>query len=329
MNEIDENNLQQINDLLQMNDCFDHEIVSVTKLLSGNMNLTLRCITKNNDSVILKQGRDFVEKYPSIAAPVGRTSVEYYYYKQIARDEYLSVMSPKVLGICHENQILVLEDLGHGSDGINYYQDPSSLPTDYLLKMIDYLSRLHLQKRPDNDRLLENKKMRELNSFHMFDFPFTPDGHDSLIANFPELKELSDSVIKNETVKSVASKLKDCYLDDGEHLIHGDFYLGSLFLVEDHVYVIDPEFCFWGHREFDLGIFLAHLLMLNKSRGECTSLINHYLEDQTDIDLNLLNQHAGIEILRRIYGVAQLPFAGELTTLEHKTQLTDLALGLL
>jgi len=329
MKKINENNLQQINEIFSNKNLYAKEIISAIKLASGNMNLTLRCGTKDGNSIIVKQGREFVEKYPSIAAPIGRTSVEYHYYQRVSGNDYLKKMSPQVLAICHDNQILILEDLGHGSDGVKYYQDPSSPSKAQLFKMVDYLTHLHQVKKDRNDTSLENKKMKELNSFHMFEFPFSPDGHNSLCENFPELKELSHSIIKNENVKSVASKLKNRYLKNGNNLVHGDFYPGSLFLVNDSLYVIDPEFCFWGNQEFDLGVFLGHLLMLNRSKEECASLIDHYLKSQSEIDLNLVNQFAGNEILRRLYGVAQLPFSKELSTVEHKKKVTDLALSLL
>ncbi len=329
MKKIDENNLELINELIQISNLLNNEIVSVSKLVSGNMNLTLRCVTNDGRSLIVKQGRDFVEKYPSIAAPLGRTSVEYYYYENISCNEYLNKMSPKVLSVCHKNQILILEDLGQGIDGIKYYEDPESLTEQNLLKVIQYLVHLHSLKKNHQSSILENKKMKELNSFHMFDLPFTSDGHDLLVENFPELRELGRSLMSNRIVKKVSTNLKERYLRSGECLIHGDFYLGSLFLADELVYVIDPEFCFWGYREFDIGILLAHLFMLKKTKSECALLIDYYLKYQDEVDINIVNQHAGIEILRRLYGVAQLPFSEKLSTLEHKKQLTDLAISLL
>src|SRR4051812_21791268 len=50
----------------------DERVVTVARAGDGNMNLTLR-VTTPARSVIVKQGRPWVEKYPQIPAPTERT----------------------------------------------------------------------------------------------------------------------------------------------------------------------------------------------------------------------------------------------------------------
>ena len=327
MEKLNENSLDEINRLILKSELYSQEIVSVEKLTAGNMNLTLRAIDQEGRSLIIKQGREFVEKYPSVPAPIGRTSVEFEYYNTIKRNPFLVKMSPKIISMGHENQILLIEDLGNGIDGISYYNNPDSLQGADLKQMINYLSDLHEIKK--ENVLIENTEMKKLNALHMFDFPFTNEGRSSLESNFPELSKLSVSLINNKKRLNACTKLKDLYLSSGEILAHGDFYPGSFFLIKDNIYVIDPEFCFWGYPEFDLGIFLGHLLIIGKEKALFDEALKSYLKNNSNIDLSLINQHAGIEILRRLYGVAQLPLQGQFASLEYKEQLTETALSLL
>ena len=52
------------------------------KIGDGNLNLTVR-LHMERRSGILKQARPWVEKYPHIAAPVGRSAVEAAFYKTV------------------------------------------------------------------------------------------------------------------------------------------------------------------------------------------------------------------------------------------------------
>ena len=43
-------------------------------------------------------------------------------------------------------------------------------------------------------------------------------------------------------------------MQNGDTLLHGDYYPGSWMRVRERLYIIDPEFSFAGPKEFDLGI---------------------------------------------------------------------------
>ncbi len=73
--------------------------------------------------------------------------------------------------------------------------------------------------------------------------------------------------------------------------------------------MIDPEFGFGGPREFDLGVMFAHLLMSGVRSARAS--LNSYAH-WNDLDEGLVRGFAGIEILRRLLGVAQLPISFDL-----------------
>ena len=86
--------------------------------------------------------------------------------------------------------------------------------------------------------------------------------------------------------------------------MHGDFYPGSWLQVPSGIKIIDPEFGGLGDAEFDLGIFLAHL-DLSEQAEELSSLVQK--QYTLPADWFLVQQYRGVEILRRLIGIAQLP----------------------
>ena len=83
----------------------------------GNMNVVLR-IKTDQRSFIVKQSRPFVQKYKNIAAPVNRIVVEKNFY-QAVRDNAVNAHIPTILGFDAEENLLLLEDLGHCEDMIS------------------------------------------------------------------------------------------------------------------------------------------------------------------------------------------------------------------
>jgi 5-methylthioribose kinase len=70
--------------------------------------------------------------------------------------------------------------------------------------------------------------------------------------------------------------------------------------------VIDPEFCCFGHAEVEIGILLGHLLLAHQSRPEILRFLENY-RATAPLELTAVLRLAGVEIMRRIIGVGQLP----------------------
>ncbi len=94
------------------------------------------------------------------------------------------------------------------------------------------------------------------------------------------------------------------YLSPGDTLLHGDYYPGSWMTVNEKVFVIDPEFSFMGFAEYDLGVMAAHGIMATMSPGFLPCVLKKY---SGKAEKKLVRQVAGIEIIRRLIGLAQLP----------------------
>ncbi|MEO9892081.1 phosphotransferase [Aurantibacter sp.] len=286
------------------------EVLSLEKPGEGNMNVVLR-IKTNERSFILKQSRPFVQKYQQISAPIERVIVEHQFYKTLEKSA-LSAHMPKILGCDVSNFVMLLEDLGDCEDMVTIY-NKREIGKKAFQKLIFIIGLIHRTKVTDN--YPDNIEMRELNHQHIFVLPFMQENGFSLDDIQPGLQELSIPYKNDKALKKVVKKVGSKYLSKGNTLLHGDYYPGSWMTEKNNLYVIDPEFSFKGFAEFDLGIMAAHLIM---ATGKKKYLNRIHLNYDGEIDFKLLSKVAGIEILRRIIGLAQLPLD---RTIEEKKKL--------
>ena len=267
---------------------------------AGNMNYVIR-VTTNQRSFVLKQSRPWVEKYPQIDAPIERINIEAQYYDATTRSEDLSKYSAKIYLHDPANFILIMEDLGDVKDFTYLYEEDQYLDQQTLKSLLAYLDGLHATETPD---FPDNIEMRRLNHEHIFNYPFVADNG----FNLDDIQEGLSALAVNETTDPELVQLirntGEEYLKNGAVLLHGDFYPGS-WMKSEALFVLDPEFAFQGPREFDLGVLVAHLLLSQHEETTIHSAFDQY--EKYPIDQNLLFRFAGIEVLRRLLGVAQLP----------------------
>jgi len=149
-----------------------------------------------------------------------------------------------------------------------------------------------------------NNDLKKLNHQHIFVLPFIKDNGFPLNSVQPGLEKLAHSFINNESLKNRSLFIGDQYLKKGKTLLHGDFYPGSWMKNNDGIYIIDPEFSFIGDLEFDLGVFIAHIIITTLDEKYLTEILNYYSKS---VNRKLVENYLGIEIIRRIIGLAQLP----------------------
>jgi 5-methylthioribose kinase len=295
-------------------------IVSVEKAGEGNMNFVMRVIT-NKRSIIVKQARPWVEKYPHVAAPIERVAVEAQFYQAIQSDFLLKSYTPQYLGYEASQFIMAMEDLGESSDFMYAYQKDKYLIEEDMIPLMAFISQLHALPKVDFPL---NTNMKQLNHEHIFNYPFVEENGFDLDAIQDGLQALSLPYKRNKPLKKAIHALGEVYLrTEGVALIHGDFYLGSWLKVKTGIKVIDPEFGFRGRPEFDLGVLIAHLKMSEHDNSFIETTLKAY-KKQPSFDDAMMWAFAGVEILRRILGLAQLPLS---LNLSQKGQLLETASG--
>ena len=266
----------------------------------SNMNLVLR-IKTNLGSYILKQSKPFVRKYPQIPAPISRIEVEYRFLTLLNRNPYLASHSPKVLHYDSQAHLMLLEDLGEGSDFLPLYDGIRQLQSNELIHLVEYLMQLHQVQVSD---FPDTAGMRTLNHEHIFEFPFLEENGFDLDQIQPGLQESSLPYKRDAALKAKIHSLGQHYLKTGKTLIHGDFYPGSWLEVASGIKIIDPEFGGLGDPEFDLGVLIAHLDLTQQDPRVAQLVQTTYT---LPLDWDLVQQYRGVELLRRLIGIAQLP----------------------
>lgn len=286
-------------------------VVTVARAGEGNMNLTLR-VTTQARSLIAKQGRPWVEKYPQIPAPLERTIVEGRFYALAQRSPLLAARMPRLFALDPQSHILVLQDLGKARDLTSLYAG-ARLGEAAAAELADYLVNLHEVTVPAEDlEVLRNPQMRALNHEHIFRFPLDPHNGLNLDAITQGLTALARELAGDAAYVERVHRLGQLYLAAAAGpLCHGDFFPGSFLATASGVFVIDPEFCFLGLREFDLGVLLAHLHLSGQPQPAGDEVLRRY-EQRAAVDRKLVQALAGVEIMRRLIGVAQLPLVLEL-----------------
>ncbi|MDX2068438.1 MAG: phosphotransferase [Haliscomenobacter sp.] len=321
---LDQNQLDSITLWMQEHQLFAtaESILSAEKAGEGNMNYTLR-IKTNQRSFILKQARPYVEKYPSIPAPVERAEMEATFFKTAAQWKGVAELLPQLLHFAPDDHLQMIEDLGAGADFTLFYQRKVQIPETELTPLLTFLKALHQQSRETPPPVaFQNRAMRDLNHFHIFDFPFQPDNGLNLDGIQEGLQALAQQTIfQQPDLRKKTMALGERYLADGNTLLHGDFFPGSWLRTERGIFVIDPEFCFQGDAEFDLGVCLAHLYFCGM---DWSSALDTLVEQYGEFDPTLCQDFAAVEVLRRIYGVGQLPLS---MSIAEKEVATLLAIG--
>ncbi|MCG6928373.1 MAG: phosphotransferase [Acidobacteria bacterium] len=301
------------------------QIRSVRRAGEGNMNLTLRVVTSER-SFVLKQSRPWVEKYPQIAAPVDRALVEIAFYETVAALPEVRRKMPRLLGSDRASRLLLLDDLGEAQDLTALYAG-ERLRRGELDELVDYLVALHSglgAVREDARPVFENRDMRALNHEHIFRLPLADDNGLDLDGFTPGLGAAAARLKSDQDYVSRVEELGSDYLADGDTLVHGDYFPGSWLRTSSGVCVIDPEFCFLGPRMFDVGFMLGHLHLAGQPDDTGLALLSRYTE-RADVDAAAVARakaFAGVEIMRRLIGVAQLPLD---CGIERKSELLRLS----
>lgn len=293
-------------------------IVAIEKAGEGNMNLVMR-VTTDRRTVIVKQARPWVEKYPSIAAPAERILAEIDFYERVAQAPHLAAMMPAVVGENAQQRLLVLEDLGAAADYSSLYGSAHEETRDQVFEQAaKWMAQLHQLEVRSGDTV-GCDSLRELNHAHIFSIPFSNPPAIDLNAVCPGLEEASEPIRSNSKLREAVNKLGDTYLSpqhSGSVLLHGDFYPGSWLSTQAGFRVIDPEFCFRGPREFDVGVIAAHFIFCHApaERRTIEDLVDVY---GGEVSLPLVLAFAGTELIRRLIGVAQLPLTADLKLRER------------
>lgn len=274
----------------------------IEKAGEGNMNLTLR-VQNSTESIIIKHSPPYCAKFPHIPAPVERLRTEFLFYKTIESQNEIQKMIPQIIHFDVENNILLMQDLGKCQDYSYLYERYSQLQENIIDKLCYFINELHSIKTLEYGETLKNPLMKALNHQYIFDLPYNDHSFD--VENlFPTQSEFVKKIKTDQSIVKKAYLFGEIYKNEGQHLLHGDYYPASWLKNHDKIFIIDPEFCFTGKIEFELSVVIAHMLLAKQSSGKIQYFLKNYKHHYNKEDVEIF---ASIEIIRRLIYVSQLP----------------------
>ena len=247
-------------------------VLQCKEIGDGNLNLVFHVTNQDGKGIIIKQALPYAkvvgESWP---LTLKRATIEKNALLQSAR--ICPDFVPKVYYSDENLAITVMEDLSHlqivrtGLINGNRYPLLAEHIGEYLAKTLFSTSDFGLNQQ--DKKILQqnfvNPELCKITEDLIFTDPFYP----SETNNFEEdLREEVENLWEDSKLQLDVASLKYSFLTRTECLLHGDLHTGSIFASRTETKVIDPEFAFFGPFGFDIGQFIANLLLNTISKDE-------------------------------------------------------------
>jgi len=339
----------------------DGALLHCREIGDGNLNLVFHIRDENNTGIIIKQALPYAkvvgESWP---LTLHRATIEGNYLKNAAT--LVPNLIPKVYYTNEALAITIMEDLSHLEIVRNGFLDGKDFPLlskhigEYLAKTLFYTSDfgLNQQDKKKLQQAFANPELCKITEDLVFTDPF----YESDTNDYePELLGSIEDIWNDAELKLEVAKLKYTFLTNGEALLHGDLHTGSIFANEIDTKVIDPEFAFYGPIGFDVGQFIANILLqaITKDQSQRATItshlyqvwegftftfsdlwktksVEHFTQTPGYLDFFLKKVFtdaigfAGCEIIRRTIGLAHVADLDSLKPYERKISVKQQAL---
>ncbi|MCY9203451.1 S-methyl-5-thioribose kinase [Bacillus atrophaeus] len=280
----------------------------------------------------------------------------------IRQGEHVPHLVPRVYYSDTAMAVTVMEDLSHLQIARKGLLEGKNFPSlsahigEFLGKTLFYSSNYALKPQVKKQLVKQftNPELCDITERLVFTDPF----FDNDTNDFEEeLRPYAEELWQNNSLKIEAAKLKQLFLTSAESLIHGDLHTGSIFASQEETKVIDPEFAFYGPIGFDVGQFIANLLLNALGREEearkplyehvnivwdtfkqtfseawkkdcleAYSKIDGYLEDTLAHIFSDAVGFAGCELIRRTIGLAHVADLDTIVPFDKRIERKRLAL---
>lgn len=231
----------------------------------GNLNYVYRLVdTNTGKSIIVKQAGESLRISEKMKISTDRGRIE---------AQILGIQGKAAPGLVPEVYLydsvmcaMVMEDMvGHTimRTGLmkhekypKFAEDISGFLVNSLLLSTDVVME-HKEKK-ENVKCFINPQLCEISEDLVFSEPFIDYNNRNNV--FPPIAEFVKKELYEDTaIHLEAAKLKFAFMNHAQALIHGDLHTGSIFINQEHTYVFDPEFAFYGPMGYDIGNVIANM----------------------------------------------------------------------
>lgn len=251
---------------IKIPDFFDEKAELVSEEIGdGNLNYIFRVSDKHSDkTIIVKQAAEElrISKEMKISTDRGRIESEILSLQSRLAPGYV----PQVFLYDEVMCTICMEDMkGHEMMRTALTQHKifprfADQITDYLVNTLLFTSDIimsHKEKEKLTTRFV-NPDLCEITHDLVYTEPYNDFRGRNIIS--PGIKDVVHMELYNDTKLHLeVAKLKYDFLTNAQCLIHGDLHTGSVFINDDHIFVFDPEFAFFGPAGYDIGNVIANL----------------------------------------------------------------------
>ncbi|WP_227935102.1 S-methyl-5-thioribose kinase [Alkalihalobacillus deserti] len=241
--------------------------LSAEEIGDGNLNLVFRIRNEKKDqSFIIKQALPYAKVVgTSWPLTLDRSRIESESLKRTY--QLVPQFAPKVFYSDSTLAVTVMDDLSHliilrkGLIAGNQYPKLAKNIGVFLAHTLFFNSDfgLNQQEKKIQSSQFINPELCKITEDLVFTDPFfdhDTNNIDGSLKPFVAVTIWSDQLLKLEV-----AQLKQAFLTKGETLVHGDLHTGSIFVSDEETIVIDPEFAYYGPFGFDVGAFIANLIL--------------------------------------------------------------------
>ncbi|WP_157150354.1 S-methyl-5-thioribose kinase [Brachyspira sp. SAP_772] len=278
----------------------DEEIEAI-EIGDGNINYVFKIFSKDK-SIIIKQADEFLRS-SGRALDVYRSKIE----AEILKIEYSLSPNhiPKIYSYDENMHALAMEDI---SDYKNMRKEllEEKQFDNFSNEIADFLSNVLLPttdlvmdraEKKDNVKLFINKELCDITEDLVLTEPYYNYKNRNIISKGQE-DFVEKFLYNDEILKFEVAKLRDRFMNYSQALIHGDLHTGSIFINQNGIKIIDPEFAFYGPIGYDIGNVIGNLFfsLANKtyfsSNGNFVQWIKNTIIDTFDkINISLRKKY--------------------------------------
>ena len=240
----------------------EDEEIDAIEIGDGNINYVFKVFSKDK-SIIIKQADEFLRS-SGRALDVYRSKIE----AEILKIEYSLSPNhiPKVYFYDENMHALAMEDISDYKNMRKELLEEKEFD-DFADEIADFLSNVLLPttdlvmdraEKKDNVKLFINKELCDITEDLVLTEPYYNYKNRNIISKGQE-DFVEKFLYNDESLKFEICKLRDRFMNYSQALIHGDLHTGSIFINQNGIKIIDPEFAFYGPIGYDIGNVIGNL----------------------------------------------------------------------
>jgi 5-methylthioribose kinase len=231
----------------------------------GNLNYVFRLFdTNTRKSIIVKQAGEVTRISADMKLSTDRGRIEANILK--IQGQYAPGLVPEVYLYDEVMCAMIMEDMvGHTMmrTGLRnhetypaFAEDITTFLVNSLLLSTDVV--MGHKGKKENVKNFINPDLCEISEDLVFSEPFIDYNHRNNVFA-PNADFVQKELYEDKALRLEAAKIKFAFMNHAQALIHGDLHTGSIFINQEHIFVFDPEFAFYGPMGYDIGNVIANM----------------------------------------------------------------------